>query len=323
MAEIKNTPLRTFHQEMGAKMVPRSGWNLPLNFSEGAADEHECCRSRAALFDLCADGRFRIAFPGASSKLSKLLFYGETPLEAGRCRRDLLADAQGTAVAPCLASCMGEEDFFLTVPFQCCAKALELFRAEGIEVTDLSEYLAAIGISGPESRNVLIQCGVNEEELPGKSETRLLELDGLRAIVSASDLYDEEGFEISFNAECADQIWDLFLETDLPWPAGLAAQDSLRIESGNIGATECLIPEKAALAVSNTARVIFEGRRAPFAGVKLFDGDKKERGRVTLGSFCPSLNCAAALVFFPEGKPEAGTVLYGDASGVEISGRIG
>ena len=73
MAELKNTPLREFHQEMDAKMVPRSGWNLPLNFSEGAQDEHEYCREKAALFDFCADGRFRIAFPGAAKALAERL----------------------------------------------------------------------------------------------------------------------------------------------------------------------------------------------------------------------------------------------------------
>lgn len=323
MAELKNTPLREFHLEMGAKMVPRSGWNLPLHFSEGAADEHHCCRSKAALFDLCADGRYRIAFPGALQCVQKLLFYGENELCSGQCRRDILIDKEGIAVAPCQVSLMAADDLFVTVPFQCTAKAEALFQSEKVEFVSLSEYLACIGISGPESRKTLVMCGVKEEDLPQKGETKLLELDGLRAIVSFSQFFDEEGFEINFNAECTDQIWDLLLETDLPWPAGLAAQETLALENGSFGAGEFLIPRRAADVLSQTALVTFEGRRAPFAGVKLLDAEGKERAAVTTGAYCPGLERAAAWAYFPEGIPEAGTALHADAGGVTVSGTVG
>ena len=323
MAELKNTPLREFHLEMGAKMVPRSGWNLPLHFSEGAADEHHCCRSKAALFDLCADGRYRIAFPGALQCVSKFLFDGEKLLTQGRCREDVLMDKEGIAIGPCQVSLMGEDDLFVTVPFQCTAKTEKLFQSEKVEFVSLSDYLACIGISGSESRKTLVTCGVKEEELPQKGETKLLELDGLRAIVSFSQHFDEEGFEINFNAECADQIWDLLLETDLPWPAGLAAQETLALEMGSRGANEFLIPRRAADILEKTALITFDGRRAPFGGVKLFDVEGRERGVVTTGAFCPGSGQAVAWAFFPEGVPEGGTLLHADAGGVTVSGTVG
>lgn len=320
MAELKNTPLREFHLEMGAKMVPRANWNLPLNFSEGAADEHEYCRNKAALFDFCADGRYRIAFPGVWKSLEKFLGCRES-FVPGKCRRDFLVDPQGICVAPCNISCMGDEDFFITVPFQCTFKAEELFKAGALEYTLLSDYLSCIGISGPESRKVLEMAGVAPETIPGEGETKIVEIDGLRAIMSYSDLFGEEGFEINFNAECTDQIWDLLLDTEIPWPAGLAAQESLRIEAGNFGATECLLPVKAQEIESKFGCLFFEGRRAPFAGVRLFKGEE-EVGRVTLGAFCPTRGQAGALAFFAEGVPEEGTQLHCDATGVEITGTL-
>ena len=231
MAELKNTPLREFHQEMGAKMVPRSGWNLPLNFSEGAQDEHLYCREKAALFDFCADGRFRIAFEGAGKALEKHFFAGEGAFAPGKCCRTFLVDSEGNALAPCRAGMMAEDDFFLTVPFGSVDRAVALFAKEKLEYSDLSEYLCTIAVAGPRTLEVLEKCQVSADMLPAPGEIKLLEIDGLRAIVSYFDDFGEEGFEISFNADCADQIWDLFLETDIPWPAGLAAQETLALES--------------------------------------------------------------------------------------------
>lgn len=322
MAELKNTPLREFHLEMGAKMVPRSGWNLPLNFSDGAADEHLCCTSKAALFDFCADSRLRIAFPGALQAFEKLVF-GSAPRSQGSCRRELLTDAQGTAVAYCRVSLMAEDDLFVTVPFQSTAKVQTLLQQSGIEYADLSEYLCCIGISGPESCEALSACGLNSTALPGPGETKLVEFDGLKAIVSFSDDFGEEGFEINFNAECADQIWDLLLETDIPWPAGIAAQESLRMENSLPGAPELLLPRPAAQIGSRLGRVIFSGRRAPFAGVKLFYSDGTEAGVVTSGCYCPGLEKSAALVFFNGDIPDGEKELHCDASGVTITGFPG
>ena len=322
MAELKNTPLREFHIEMGARMVPRSGWNLPLNFSEGAADEHECCRSKAVLFDLCADGRCRIASPEAAEKLGKLLFKGLKDFAPGHCRRDWLVDSQGNAAALCRVSCMAENDFFLTVPVECRSKAENLLASALPETADLSEYLGCIGISGPESRHVLELCGLKPGELPLEDETKILELDGLRAIISFAPETGEDGYEINFNAEYADQIWDLFLDTEIPWPAGIAAGESLRIEKGISGASEILVPRPASLLDTHIGQVIVEGRRAPFAGVRLFDAQGRQAGEVTAGTFCPTLKSAAALVFFPEGRPAPGTVLHGDANGVEVTGVL-
>ena len=321
MAELKNTPLREFHQEMDAKMVPRSGWNLPLNFSEGAQDEHEYCREKAALFDFCADGRFRIAFPGAAKALAEKASAAFAALAPGMCRRIWLCDTEGTLLAPCRAGMMAEDDFFITVPFSCTAKVESFFNRVKLDYGDLSEYLCTIAIAGPRTLEVLEKCQVSPETLPGEGEIKLLEIDGLRAIVSYFDDFGEEGFELSFNAECADQIWDLFLETDIPWPAGLAAQDSLRIENALEGVPEVLLPRKEE-DLARFGSVLFTGKRTPFAGVKLFDREEQEKGIVTSSAFCPTLDCAAALVYFPGGVPDPGTELHGDASGVVITGVV-
>lgn len=322
MAELKNTPLREFHLEMGAKMVPRSGWNLPLNFSEGAADEHECCREKAALFDFCADARLRMAFPGAREALEQLLADKDFKRPVGSCRKELLTDDEGNGAAFLRVSLMAEDDLFITVPFQSAGRVRNIFSSRGLEYADLSEYLCCIGIAGPESRQTLAACGISEEELPRKGETRLLELDGLRAIVSFSDELAEEGYELNFNAECADQIWDLLLETDIPWPAGLAAQESLRIENSSFSASELMIPRKAATLFSSLGRVVFSGRRAPFAGVKVKDASGAERGVVTAGAYCPALGAGAAVVYFTEELPSSETELFCDASGVEVTGFL-
>ena len=38
--EVKNTPLAECHKFAGARMVPFSGWNMPVQYSDGILAEH-------------------------------------------------------------------------------------------------------------------------------------------------------------------------------------------------------------------------------------------------------------------------------------------
>lgn len=285
---------------MGAKMVPRFNWNLPLHFSEGAVEEHLYCRSHCAMFDICSDGKFRIAFPGAAALLGKSLFLKSSTAAPGSCTRDILTGTDGSIVAGVRVSVMAEDDIFLAVSLPGVNHVLDFFRKEKIQFADLSEYLAGIGLHGPEAAGVLEECGMDAEDLPELRESRLLELDGLKAIITGSEAAGGSGYDIFFNAECADQIWDLFLDTDIPRPAGLTAMESLRLEHGiRENGAELIPSRKAAEIESRIKYLFFDTRQFPLPGTVLPASEDHPECQVIAGAFVPNLKKSVVSVFLP------------------------
>ena len=49
--DLQKTALNALHTELGGRLVPFAGWELPIQY-EGVVAEHRWCRSSAALFDV-------------------------------------------------------------------------------------------------------------------------------------------------------------------------------------------------------------------------------------------------------------------------------
>ena len=49
---LKRTPLHDLHEELGAKLVPFVGYEMPVQYPMGVKDEHLWTRSEAGLFDV-------------------------------------------------------------------------------------------------------------------------------------------------------------------------------------------------------------------------------------------------------------------------------
>jgi Aminomethyltransferase folate-binding domain len=51
--ELRETPLCDFHEQLGAQMVPYSGWKMPLQYSTSSTlVSHNHTRQQASLFDV-------------------------------------------------------------------------------------------------------------------------------------------------------------------------------------------------------------------------------------------------------------------------------
>ena len=63
---MKNTAFTQFHIEMGAKMVPFAGYNMPVEYS-GINEEHVTVREKLGVFDVSHMGEFMVTGPNAFS----------------------------------------------------------------------------------------------------------------------------------------------------------------------------------------------------------------------------------------------------------------
>ena len=66
--ELQRTPLYDLHRELGAKMVPFSGYEMPVQYGRGILAEHHHAREYAALFDVSHMGQAELH--GADPALS-------------------------------------------------------------------------------------------------------------------------------------------------------------------------------------------------------------------------------------------------------------
>ncbi len=65
------SPLDEVHRELGAKMVPFGGWEMPLSYPTGTIAEHMACRNDAAVFDVSHLGTVRVEGAGAFNVLQR------------------------------------------------------------------------------------------------------------------------------------------------------------------------------------------------------------------------------------------------------------
>jgi aminomethyltransferase len=69
-SSLLRTPLFDLHVELGAKMVPFSGYEMPVNYPGGIIAEHRQCRESASLFDVSHMGQLRLVGDGATAARS-------------------------------------------------------------------------------------------------------------------------------------------------------------------------------------------------------------------------------------------------------------
>src|SRR3990170_8384956 len=104
---LRRTCLHAEHVELGARMVPFAGWEMPVQYA-GIVEEHHAVRRRAGMFDVSHMGRFELHGPEAGRFLRYVSTWDMTRLAPGEghyaaaCREDggILDDIYVFALTP-------------------------------------------------------------------------------------------------------------------------------------------------------------------------------------------------------------------------------
>jgi aminomethyltransferase len=239
-SDLLRTPLHALHVELGARMVPFAGYDMPVNYPAGILAEHLHTRASAGLFDVSHMGQALIEgadHEGAARALERLCPADILNLAPGRQRYTQFLNAEGGIVDDLMVTRPADADGRLLLVVNAARKAVDfdLLRAKlpaDVRLTVL-DALALIALQGPQSASVLarIAPGQNIETMPFMSARRLRVLD-VEAHVSRSGYTGEDGFEISLAAQSADPFARRLLAEAEVRPIGLGARDSLRLEAG-------------------------------------------------------------------------------------------
>jgi aminomethyltransferase len=261
---LKRTPLHALHLELGARMVPFAGYDMPVQYPAGVLKEHLHTRAAASLFDVSHMGQIALraksgAAADAGLALERLLPADLAGLKPGRMRYSYFTNAQGGILDDLMAVNGG--DHLLLVVNGACKDGDYALVADVLSKTCTVEMLdrALIALQGPQAEAALAVLAPDCTSMKFL-EARTLTIMGAPCLVMRSGYSGEDGFEISTPSDLAREIAEELLANAAVAPAGLGARDSLRLEAGlplygsDIDETTTPVEAGLAWAIQNTRR---------------------------------------------------------------------
>lgn len=353
MTDLKHTPLHALHTQLGAKMVPFAGYDMPVQYPLGVKKEHEHTRERCGLFDVSHMGQILVSGEKVAEALESLIPAGLVGLQKGQQRYGLFTSTDGGIIDDLMVVNAGDH-FYLVVNAACKDQDIAHLRANlgnthQIDVLDRG----LLALQGPQARDVMQRLCPQACELTFMQHGRYT-LAGCDVWISRSGYTGEDGFEISVAADECQALAEALLAEPEVEAIGLGARDSLRLEAGL-----CLYghdmdmqttPVEAGLiwAIGKPRRhggeraagfpgadvilhqvdtkdhtrkrvgLVAEGRAPVREGSLLVDEAGNEIGVVTSGGFGPSVGKPIAMGYLAREWEAPGTTVYALVRGKQL-----
>ena len=240
MDQPEKTILYDMHKGLGAQIVEFCGWDMPMQYPSGVVKEHLTTRKFAGIFDVSHMGRFIIRGAKALPFLQHVLTNNAEALDlrpAGA-QYTLIPNETGGALDDAYLYRFFENEYLLVVNAGNRMKDYEhlqshLRRFDGVEMIDRTKEIAMFALQGPLSRRIMAEV-VKAGKLPEpfKNAVGIAEIAGTSVMVGRTGYTGEPlCFELFVEGDKASMLWDLLVSKGAT-PIGLAARDTLRLESG-------------------------------------------------------------------------------------------
>jgi aminomethyltransferase len=353
--DLRRTPLHALHVELGGRMVPFAGYDMPVQYPSGIIKEHLHTREKAGLFDVSHMGQAFLSGADPARALERVTPADVAGLKEGMQRYGLLLNDEGGIKDDFMATRLtGEGPLYLVVNAS----------MKESDFAYISERLMGVASLGPQTERALLAlqgpaaAAVLARHAPGIDSFTFMQagrvgIAGIPAIVSRTGYTGEDGFEISVAAKDAEGLARRLLREPEVAPIGLGARDSLRLEAGlclyghDIDETTTPVEGNLVWAIGKRRKLakdfpaaekimdqIFSGTRRKRVGLlpegkaPVRDGaaisDKTGRviGRVTSGGFGPSLNAPVAMGYVESEFAADGTEVCLDLRGKTVAARV-
>ena len=232
--QLLKTPLHALHLELGARMVPFAGYDMPVQYPLGVMKEHQHTREHAGLFDVSHMGQIRLSGAQAAKALETLVPVDIIDLPVGMQRYAMFTNEQGGILDDLMVANLGNNELFLVVNAACKEQDLAHLRkhlSTHCQIQPLFEDRALLALQGPEAVKVLERLAPEVAKMTFMQFAPVTLL-GVECYVSRSGYTGEDGFEISVPAEHAEALARHLLAQPEVEAIGLGARDSLRLEAG-------------------------------------------------------------------------------------------
>jgi aminomethyltransferase len=235
---MKDTALTSVHRELGARIVPFAGYNMPVEYT-GVKDEHITVREAVGIFDVSHMGEIWVRGPRAAEFIQRVTTNDVNKLYDGRIQYTCFPNGQGGIVDDLLVYQVAHENYLLVVNASNIEKDwdwLMKLNTYDAALENVSDQMAQLAVQGPDALATLQKLtGIDLGEI-GYYHFIIGSFGGVEdVIISATGYTGAGGFELYFRAEDAEKIWNSIMEAGREFgikPAGLAARDTLRLEMG-------------------------------------------------------------------------------------------
>ena len=235
---MKNTALTQKHQDLGAKLVPFAGYNMPVQY-EGVTVEHEIVRNGVGVFDVSHMGEFELKGENALALIQKVSTNDASVLVDGKAQYSCMPNGNGGIVDDLIIYRISQNHYFLVVNASNIEKDWNWISSHndlGVEMTNLSNDYSLLAIQGPKAAEAMQQLTSIDLSAMVYYTFQYGTFAGIENVmISATGYTGSGGFELYVKNEHAEQLWNRIFEAGEKFgikPIGLAARDTLRLEMG-------------------------------------------------------------------------------------------
>jgi aminomethyltransferase len=350
---LQKTVLHDLHIDLGAKMVPFAGYNMPVQYPEGILNEHRHTRAEAGLFDVGHMGQAILRGDDVTAALETLVPGDIAGLEAGQIRYTQLTNEAGGILDDLMVTQRGDH-LFLVVNAGCKeADYTHIQTRLGSRVElEIIDDRGLVALQGPKAAEVLGRHATGVETMPFMTLNEV-EVAGIPCLISRSGYTGEDGYEISVPNACAVELVERLLAEAAVGPIGLGARDTLRLESGlclyghdidettspieagllwSIGkrrreeggflGAERIISEIANKPSRRRVGILPEGRAPARDHTEITDTAGNKVGAITSGGFGPSVNGPIAMGYVDIEHAAVDTTLQLTVRGKSLTSKV-
>ncbi|WDF77918.1 glycine cleavage system aminomethyltransferase GcvT [Mucilaginibacter sp. KACC 22773] len=352
---MKNTALTDVHIKAGAKMVPFAGYNMPVQYV-GINAEHETVRKAVGVFDVSHMGEFILKGDNALDLIQRVTSNDAAKLYDGKVQYSCLPNEDGGIVDDLLVYRIDEKTYMLVVNASNIDKDwdwISRYNTSGVDMKNISDRTSLLAIQGPKAAEALQSLTdvdlVSMEYYTFKKGT-FAGVDNV--LISATGYTGAGGFEIYFDNQYAEQIWNAIFKAGEPFgikPIGLGARDTLRLEMGfclygnDIDDTtspleaglgwvtkfnkeftnaEALQQQKQTGVSKKLVGFEMIDRGIPRHDYPIVDADGNTIGKVTSGTQSPSLQKAIGMGYVDNAFAKEGTEIFISIRDNKIKAKI-
>ena len=346
---LKTVTLNDTHRQLGAKMVPFAGFDMPVRYSSDL-DEHHTVRRAVGIFDVSHMGEFRVRGPHALDLIQRVTSNDASKLTDGKAQYSCLPNNDGGIVDDLLVYKLADEDYFLVVNASNIEKDwnwIKHHNTQGVEMEDVSDRISLFAVQGPKATAALQQLtDVDLSVIPYYSFVQGTFAGAPDVIISATGYTGAGGFELYIPNESAAMVWDKVMTAGQAFgikPIGLGARDTLRLEMGyclygnDIDDTtspleaglgwitkftkeftnfESIKKQKETGVNKKLVAFVMDGMGIPRGHYELMDAEGQKIGDVTSGTQSPSLSKGIGMGYVKTEFATPGTQIF-----VQIRGK--
>lgn len=350
---LKRTPLFEIHKDLGGKVVPFAGWEMPVQYAAGIMAEHRAVRTDAGIFDVSHMGEIEVTGPDRNAFVNRMTTNDVGALRSSEVQYSAILSPEGTFLDDCTVYRF-DDKIMIVVNASNTDRVWEHLVAHkggaNIRLKNISDDVGLLALQGPRAE-ALLQPNT-PTPLPGVTYYHFTsgEVAGCGCFISRTGYTGEDGFELYCRWKDTVTLWQALTGPGKALPIGLGARDSLRLEMGyalygheidenctpleaNLGwivkldkgapfiGADALRRQKQHGVTRKLVGFTLAGKAFPRQGYNVFYQDRQV-DVVRSGTVSPSLGTAIGTTYLPAEGAKTGTKFEVECRGEKVEAEV-